>query len=337
MRAMICLGPGQLALEDRPEPKRQPDEVLIQIRRVGICGTDFHIYEGLHPFLEYPRVPGHELSAEVLEVPASSALKPGQLVIVNPYLSCGNCHACRRGKPNCCMRIAVLGVHRDGGMCDRLSLPPGNLYPAGDLSPDAAATIEFLAIGAHGIRRSGIGGGTRTLVIGAGPIGVGATIFAMIAGGVVTVMDRDPDRLALTAKLTRAAGALLADEQAADSVSAATGGDGFDVVIDATGNRMSMQNGFQYVAHGGTYVLLGVIRDDIHFSDAEFHRREMTLLASRNALKTDFDHVVSSIAAGRVPTDELITHRTTLAGAVTNLPCWVTEKRGLIKAMIEVS
>ena len=337
MHAIICREPGQLALEDRPEPKRGPDEVLIQIRRAGICGTDFHIYDGLHPYLNYPRVMGHELSAEVLEAPPSSGFKPGQLLVVNPYISCGTCHACRSGKPNCCMRIAVLGVHRDGGMCERLSLPPGNLYPAGDLSPDAAATIEFLAIGAHGIRRSGLGDGTRTLVIGAGPIGVGAAIFATIAGAVVTVMDRDPDRLAAGAKLTGAADSILADDQAADAISAATGGDGFDVVIDATGSRASMQNGFHYVAHGGTLVLLSVIRDDINFSDAEFHKRETTLVGSRNALKADFDHVVSSIAAGRVPVDQLITHRTTLAGAATDLPRWVTEKQGLIKAMIEVS
>ena len=310
MHAIVCREPGKLALEDRPEPERAPDEVLIQIRRVGICGTDFHIYQGSHPYLDYPRVMGHELSAEVVDAPLASGLKPGQKVIVNPYLSCGICHACRIGKPNCCMRIAVLGVHRDGGMCERLSLPAGNLYPAGDLSLDAAATIEFLAIGAHGIRRSGLGPGARTLVIGAGPIGVGAGIFATIAGATVTVMDRDVSRLALGAGLMQAAGSVMADERAAEAIAAATGGDGFDVVIDATGSRASMENGFRYVAHGGTYVLVSVIRDDINFSDAEFHKREMTLMGSRNALKTDFDHVVASIAAGRVPIDQLITHRT---------------------------
>ena len=125
--------------------------------------------------------------------------------------------------------------------------------------------------------------------------------------------------------------------RAAEAVAAATGGDGFDVVIDATGNRASMETGFRYVAHGGTYVLVSVVRDDITFSDAEFHKREMTLMGSRNALKADFDHVVASIAAGRVPIDQLITHRTTLAGAVDDLPRWATEKQGLVKAMIEVS
>ena len=337
MHAIVCREPGKLTLEERPEPRREPDEVLVQIRRVGICGTDFHIYEGSHPYLDYPRIMGHELSAEVLEAPDASGLRSGQLVIVNPYLSCGTCHACRAGKPNCCMRIAVLGVHRDGGMCERLSLPPGNLYPAGDLSPDAAASIEFLAIGAHGVERSGMTAGTPTLVIGAGPIGLGAAIFARIAGGSVTVMDREPGRLAVGTKLSGAGGFILADDQAANAVSAATGGDGFDVVIDATGSRASMENGFRYVAHGGTYVLLSVVREEITFSDAEFHKRELTLMGSRNALKADFDHVLASIAAGRVPIAELITHRTTLGGAVTDMPRWATEKRDLVKAVIEVS
>jgi 2-desacetyl-2-hydroxyethyl bacteriochlorophyllide A dehydrogenase len=337
MRSLICLEPGKLALEDRPEPQPQPGEVLVQIRRAGICGTDFHIYEGAHPYLEYPRVMGHELSAEVLEAPASSGFAPGQRVIVNPYLSCGACHACRIGKPNCCMKIAVLGVHRDGGMCERLSLPAGNLYPADDLTLDEAACIEFLAIGAHGIRRAALSPGTRTLVIGAGPIGLGAAIFAAIAGAEVTLMDRDSQRLSHGAKLTGAAGAIIADGDAHEAVSAATGGDGFDAVIDATGNRASMENGFRYVAHGGTYLLLSVVREDVAFSDAEFHKREMTLMGSRNALKADFDHVVGCIAAGRVPVAELITHRTTLGGAMTQLPLWATEKRDLVKALIEVS
>lgn len=336
MHAIVCREPGTLMLEDRPEPSPAPGEVLVQIRRVGICGTDFHIFKGSHPFLDYPRVMGHELSAEVLEAPAGIGLKPGQSVIVNPYLSCGTCHACQIGKPNCCMRIAVLGVHRDGGMCERLSLPAGNLYPAGDLTLDQAATIEFLAIGAHGVRRSGIVNGTPTLVIGAGPIGLGAAIFVTIAGGIVTLMDRDPHRLAAAAAIVKAAWAIVADENAREVINTETGGNGFDVVIDATGSRTSMENGFRYVAHGGTYLLLGVVHDDVTFADAEFHKREMTLIASRNALKSDFDYVIASIAAGKVPIADLITHRTTMAGAVTDLPRWATSKQGLIKALISV-
>ena len=336
MRALVCREPGRLELEDRPEPVPAPGEVLVQIRRVGICGTDFHIFEGSHPFLQYPRVMGHELSAEVLEAPPASGLKPGRPVIVNPYLSCGTCHACGQGKPNCCMNIAVLGVHRDGGMCERLSLPAGNLYPADDLTLDQAASIEFLAIGAHGVRRAGASAAMRTLVIGVGPIGLGAAIFASIAGSVVWMMDCDAERLIAGAGLLRGAGAIIADDSARDAVFAATGGNGFDVVIDATGNRFSMENSFRYVAHGGTYLLLGVVRDDIAFSNSEFHKREMTLKASRNAVKEDFDAVRAAIALGKVPVSDLITHRSTLDGAVTDLPHWTMAKQGLIKALISI-
>ena len=325
-----------MALEERPEPTWGAGEVLIQIRRVGICGTDYHIYEGTQPYLQYPRVMGHELSAEVMEAPTTSPLKRGQIVVINPYIACGACIACRNAKPNCCMRIAVLGVHRDGGMTELLSLPEGNLYPAGELSIEQAATVEFLAIGAHGVRRAGVRQGTRCLVIGAGPIGLGAAIFAQIDGAAITVMDRELDRVALAKSIVVGAESILAGDRTAEAVAEATQGDGFDVVIDATGNRMSMESAFAYVAHGGSYVLLGLIREQITFSDPEFHKRETTLLSSRNALRSDFEHVMGALSSGRVPLNKLITHRTTLAAAVEDLPRWTTQKQGLVKALIEV-
>ena len=159
MTALVCTKPGALAIDQRPAPRRGAEEVLLQIRRVGTCGTDYHIFEGLHPFIDYPRVMGHELSGVVAEAPPSSRLRKDQVVTVNPYISCGTCIACRKGKPNCCMAISVLGVHRDGGMCEWLCLPERNLLPAEGLSLDAAASVEFLAIGAHAIRRSGMGQG----------------------------------------------------------------------------------------------------------------------------------------------------------------------------------
>jgi 2-desacetyl-2-hydroxyethyl bacteriochlorophyllide A dehydrogenase len=337
MKAIVCRAPGDLAIEERPEPQRGGDEILVQIRRVGICGTDYHIYEGKHPFLQYPRVMGHELAAEVIEAPAASAFRPGQIVVVNPYISCGTCVACRHGKPNCCMRIAVLGVHRDGGMTERLSLPERNLYPAGGLSIDDAAAVEFLAIGAHGVRRAGVHRGDRCLVVGAGPIGLGAAIFATIDGATVTVMDRAPDRVRLVESIVPGATPVLAGDHPAETLAAATQGDGYDVVIDATGNRGSMESSFGYVAHGGTYVLLGLIRDNVSFSDPEFHKRETTLVASRNAVRGDFEHVIEALKAGRVPMAKLITHRTTLAAAAHDLAGWTTDKQGLVKALIEVA
>jgi 2-desacetyl-2-hydroxyethyl bacteriochlorophyllide A dehydrogenase len=337
MKALVCLKPGELVLDDRPDAARAAGEVLTRVRRVGICGTDYHIYEGAHPYLEYPRIMGHELGVEVVEAPRTSALKPGDLAIVNPYLACGTCVACRNGRPNCCVRIAVLGVHRDGGMAEYLSVPESNLYPADDLTADEAATVEFLAIGAHGVSRAGNIAGARTLVVGAGPIGIGAAIFAGLAGASVTVMDRDAARLAQAMQITDAAAAIVADSGAAAAVMDATAGDGFEVVIDATGNRGSIEASFGYVAHTGRYVLLSVVRENVTFADPEFHKREMTLFASRNALKEDFQRVIAAIHAGQVPIAKLLTHRTTLSGAVADLPRWAHQKSGLVKALIDVS
>ena len=156
MRGLICPAPGELELTDAlPEPGAPPPGwALLQVEQVGICGTDYHIYEGKHPFLTYPRVMGHEIAATVLQPGDGVALTPGTAVIVNPYLSCGTCVACRKGKPNCCARIEVLGVHRDGAMCERILVPATNLYPAGELGLTGAAAVEFLAIGAHAVRRS---------------------------------------------------------------------------------------------------------------------------------------------------------------------------------------
>ena len=336
MRAVVCRSPRDLALEERPEASRGAEEALIAVRRVGICGTDYHIYEGSHPYLEYPRIIGHELSGEVLEAPQGSVLTPGQRVLVNPYVSCGACIACCKGKPNCCVRIAVLGVHRDGGMCERISVPVRNLYPAGGLTFDEAASVEFLSIGAHAVARSGLKPGDRALVIGAGPIGLGVAFFAGLAGGDMTVIDLDPWRLDFATQAGIAERSILADDGTAERVAEATDGEGFDAVFDATGKRGSMESAVRHVAHGGSLVLVSVVNEDITFSDPELHKREMTVLGSRNALRADFERVMIAIEEGRVPLQRLLTHRTSLAGVAADVPRWTTEKQGLVKALVEI-
>ncbi|MCJ8239883.1 zinc-binding alcohol dehydrogenase family protein [Peteryoungia algae] len=337
MKAALCVEPGRLEIVDRdPAPRPGAGEARIAISHVGICGTDYHIFEGKHPFLEYPRVMGHEISATIVEAGEGVDLPAGMKVIVNPYIACGTCIACRKEKPNCCTNIRVLGVHGDGAMCEEITVPSGNLYPAGDLSPEAAATVEFLAIGAHAVRRSMAPSGSRALVIGAGPIGLGTAIFARIAGHAVTLLDTSQERLKMAADRLGFSTGLLADEGLEASVEELTGGDGFDVVFDATGYRPSMERAFRFVAHGGSLVLVSVVKEDITFSDPEFHKREMMLIGSRNATRIDFDHVRKSIAEGRVPIDQLITHRTTMADLATDLPRWAREKSGLIKALIKI-
>ena len=336
MRALQCIEPGKLAVIDRPTPSPGPGEALVRVRRVGVCGTDLHIYEGSHPFLKYPRVIGHELSGEIAEVGSGCTMPVGQQVFVIPYLSCGVCVACRRGKTNCCQRIAVLGVHVDGGMAEYVCVPETNVVAADGVTLDEAAMIEFLAIGAHAVRRAGIQAGDRVLVVGAGPIGVGCMIFAMLRGGAVTALDMRQDRLDFCRRVLFVDHTVVSGSDTLQTLSEVTGGDFFDIVIDATGKASSMAAGFDYVAHGGAYVLVSVVRDTISFSDPKFHAREMSLLGSRNATREDFVTVFSSMREGHVPTAALATHRAPLEEAPARFPEWIRPETGVIKALVEI-
>lgn len=336
IKTVRCIAPGQLEFGDQPAPGAIPEGwALIDVAHVGVCGTDYHIFEGKHPFLAYPRVMGHEVSGTVVALNGEAEVAAGQDVIINPYLSCGKCVACRQGKPNCCVAIQVLGVHRDGAMCEQIIVPVQNLLPAGGLSLVEAATVEFLAVGAHAVRRSMAKPGSRALVVGAGPIGLATALFARIAEQDVTVMDLSAERLTFTqGKLGLQV--LDGSEGVLEKISERTSGAGFDVVYDATGNSRSMQSAFAYVAHGGVLVLVSVVQGDITFSDPEFHKREMMLIGSRNATNADFQHVVASIQGGRIPIDRLVTHRTSLADSPRDIALWAHQKSGLIKAVIDV-
>ena len=327
MKTLICAAPGDFSLGSRPRPPAKPGHLRVRIGHIGICGTDYHIYGGHQPFLNYPRVMGHELSGRVMEASGDGRLAKDDLVVINPYLSCGVCHACTSGKPNCCENIAVLGVHTDGGMCEEIVVPEGNLYPAEGLSETAAAMVEFLAIGAHGVRRARLAQGSSALIVGAGPIGIAAALFATIDGARVTVRDSAQARLDLAATVLPAATL----EQVGSEADQA-----YDTVFDATGNIHAMNAGLNWLAHGGSYVLLSVVKDDLRFPDPEFHKREATLIGSRNALAVDFDHVIAQIRNGNIPIDDLATHSTSFEDAVSDLPRWAKDREILIKAIIRV-
>jgi 2-desacetyl-2-hydroxyethyl bacteriochlorophyllide A dehydrogenase len=278
---------------------------------------------------------GHELGVEVVEAPKGSGIQAGASYAINPYLSCGHCVACRAGKPNCCANISVLGVHQDGGMAELLSVPVANLIQADGLTLDECAMVEFLAIGAHAVRRGAIGAADRVLVVGLGPIGLGAALFASASGARVAVLDRDPERASFASRVANA-DPLPAGDGLERSFKEYTAGEGFDAVFDATGNQAAMQKGFDFVAHGGRYILVSVIRGSITFLDPDFHRKEMTLLGSRNATSEDFGRVISAIRDRKIDVAPLITHRTSLSEATTRIPLWATQKTGLIKALIEI-
>src|ERR1700712_893094 len=196
MKALICTTPGQFEYKDIAEPVLTDGNTLLRIKRIGICGTDLHAYEGTQPFFSYPRILGHELAAEIVETQAGNGFEIGEAVTISPYFYCGKCIACRNGKPNCCVSINVCGVHIDGGMREYLSVPTYSLIHGEGLGYDELALVEPLAIGAHGVRRAGVLPGEYVLVIGAGPIGLGTMEFARIAGGKVIAMDMNEGRLA---------------------------------------------------------------------------------------------------------------------------------------------
>jgi 2-desacetyl-2-hydroxyethyl bacteriochlorophyllide A dehydrogenase len=336
VKALVCEAPHVLALHDRPEPTRPHGWAIVAPSFVGVCGTDFHIYEGLHPFLQYPRVIGHEIAGTILECSPEGRFRAGERVVVNPYISCGDCRACNAGKPNCCVRIRVLGVHTDGAMTQAFAIPEINLYPAGDLSPRDASMVEFLAIGAHAVRRGAVGGGMKVAVVGAGPIGLGVGIFARLAGADVTFADMNTVRLSFARDRLGFSRSLEAGASLLERAEADTQGLLYDVVFDATGKAVSMERGFDLVGAGGSYVFVSIVKDRISFADPLFHAREMTLLASRNATARDFEQVMAAMGAGHVPTDALNTHTAGLETAAEAIPLWLQTPDQVIKAMIKV-
>ena len=336
MRAILCRNPRELEIIERPVPERKAGEALVRIRRIGVCGTDMHIYQGNQPYLAYPRVMGHELSGEIVEADRGSSLKVGDPVYIVPYLHCGHCIACRVGRTNCCTSLKVLGVHIDGGMCEYLSLPETHLFKAEGITLDEAAMVEFLAIGAHAVARAKVSRGARCLIVGSGPIGVGVAIFAKLSGAEVTVIDGREDRLSFAEKVLGVAHTVKLGEGDTERMREMTAGEFYPCVFDCTGSPKAMERGFALVSHAGSYVLVSIVQGNISFSDPEFHKREMTLLSSRNATLTDFATVMTAMRDGHVPTRAIKTHSAPLWEVETKMPEWIKPEAGTVKAVLEV-
>ena len=335
METLVCTEPGHLEYKETDLPVSKAGNVIIRITHIGVCGTDLHAFEGTQPYFTYPRILGHEIAA-IIEDPADAdTFKTGDRVTFIPYFNCGFCVACRNGKPNCCVKLQVSGVHVDGGMRTHLSVPANTLVDGKGLSGEALALIEPLAIGAHGIKRSGAGPGQNVLVIGAGPIGLGAMQFAALAGARVIAMDVNESRLDFCRQKLNIPYTINArDHDVNEQLAALTNGEMATVVIDATGNIHAINNGFHFIAHGGTYVLIGLQKQEIHFSHPEFHKREATLMSSRNATRSDFEYVMEMIRNNMIDPLSYITHRVNFGSAADQFPGWLKQDTGVIKAMI---
>ena len=322
-----------------------PDEAFIKIQKIGICGTDYHAFRGKQPFFSYPRILGHELGAEVVKIghqlAASSDIKIGDKVSLEPYLNCGTCQPCQNEKPNCCETLQVMGVHIDGGMTEYLKVPIRKLHRSETLNFEQLALVETLSIGVHAVQRAEVSAKDLVMVIGAGPIGLSVIQFAKLAGATVAVLDTNLERLDFAKNVMHAdiiidGGVLTNAENSAEILRGYLNRNLPTIIFDATGNPDSMQKSFNYVAFGGKLVFVGLFIGDIVFHDPLFHRREMTLLSSRNSLPHDFKNIIQLMESSKIDTAAWLTHRADFDALPIVFNQWLDPTSGVIKAIVSL-
>lgn len=337
MRTITLKEPGQFFRSETASPSSlEPGEALVRISRIGICGTDLHAFQGNQPFFSYPRILGHELGVEVLEAPANErGIRAGDRCAVEPYLHCKECVPCRLGRMNCCEKLQVLGVHVDGGMRETLRVPVEKLHKSNQLEFDQLALVETLGIGCHAVQRAALQKDEPVLVIGAGPIGLSIVQFAKVAGANVVLLEASPSRMAFCQEQFHVEHAIDVRDEPLEKIRSVLGGEMPRAVFDATGNPKSMMSSFDYVSSAGRLILVGLYLGEVTFSDPEFHRRELTILSSRNALPDDFVRIIRLMEEGKVDTRPWITHRATYDTLIEEFPGWLQPDAGVVKAILE--
>ena len=340
MKAIQLEKPKQFRLLDVPEPPHpKPGDAVVRVRRVGICGTDFSGYLGKMPFFSYPRIPGHELGVEVVAVgDGVTNVKPGDRCAIEPYINCQTCYSCTRGHTNCCENHQTLGVHCDGGLQPLFTIPARKLHVSATLTLEQLALVETLGIGLHAINRANPKPDETVLVLGAGPIGLSVMEFAKLAGSRVVVMDLNEQRLQFVREKMGVAETLLASGTDADveRFTELTAGRLGNVVVDATGSAASMAGAYRFAGFAGRVVFVGITQDPITFTQPLMHRREITFLASRNALSPEFTRIIRLIEGGMLDTRPWITHRIPFDGLINAFPTLLDPAAGVVKAMVEV-
>ena len=327
MRAVRLEEPGRMRVVDVPEPERRAGEVLLRVRACGICGSDLKAFEGKHPYVTYPRVLGHEIGAEVIATDADqTGLQPGDLVAVEPLLVCGECFPCRQGRYNCCTSIQVLGIHTDGAMCERISVPRHLIHkPAVPLSPEQLCLCETISVSLQGVRRARVAEGEYVVVIGAGPIGLGAMFAARHRGAKVMVSELSaPHR-----ELARQAGADAVVDPTAEDLRARvrewTGLDGAHVVLEAVGIRPTVESTIDLAAPTGRIVIIGAMKGEVSIPIDVLMRKEIEFLTTRNSCHC-FPEVLEIAAAAEADLARMITHRFPLEDVPEAFPWLVASK-----------
>jgi alcohol dehydrogenase len=340
MKAIILQQPRQMEQVEIDEASPPgPGEALVAVHRVGICGTDLSGYLGKFPFYSYPRIPGHELGVEVLEVGSDvNSIAVGDRCSVEPYINNPDSFASQQDRSNCCDELQVLGVHTDGGLRSRFVVPARKLHKSSSLEMEQLALVETLSIGCHAIDRCQPKPDENLLIIGAGPIGLSVLEFARLTGARIIMMDMNAERLAFCRDTMGVTDTIQfsGDGSELEQLRELTNGNLPTIVLDATGNPGSMSGALNFVAHTGTLVFVGIITDEIHFPHPLMHAREMTLLASRNSLPGDFSRIIQLIEDGSIDTSPWITHRTPFEQLPSIFESFTRPETGVIKAIVEV-
>jgi alcohol dehydrogenase len=339
MKAIQLEEPKKFQVIEIDEPDSPGSgEALVRTHSMGICGTDISGYLGKMPFFKYPRIPGHELGVEVLEVgDGVTNVTAGDHCSVEPYMNCGDCHACRKGASNCCAHLNVIGVMIDGGLRSRFILPAHKLHPSGQLTFEQLALVETLAIGCHATDRSAVTAGENCLIIGAGPIGLSVIEFVKLTGAKTIVLDMNQQRLDFCTNVMGVDHTILLGNNLEQDLRDVTDGNLPDVVVDATGSNKSMSNAFTLVAPTGRLVFVGITTEEVAFRHPLFHKTEGTLLCSRNAVPSDFTRIIKLIEEGQIDTTPWITHHLGFDDVVGEFEKYTRPETGAIKAIIDVS
>lgn len=311
MKAIYINDPGEVSIREIPMPVRKEGEALLRVLYGGICGSDLGSYRGTFAYFSYPRIPGHEFSAEIVEIDSNDlGLEKGMIVTCNPYFNCGHCYSCERGLVNCCTDNQTMGVQREGAFAEYITMPIERIYDGKGLPARTLALIEPFCISYHGVKRAQVKADDKVLVLGSGTIGVLAAVAAQSMGAEVTICDVAPEKIAYVQETFGIPYSILNDDPDTfmDKVNERTDSKGFDVAIEAVGLPSTFQNCIDAAAFGGNVALIGVGKKNLDFNFTIIQKKELNVFGSRNALRSDFLQLIDLVKSGKVDLDKIVTN-----------------------------
>ena len=333
MKTIVLRGPGDAAIEHRPDPKPAEGQVLLRVNMVGLCGSDLNSYRGKNPMVSFPRIPGHEIAATVVE--NADGFRKGQQVTLSPYTSCGVCSACRRGRPNTCQHNQTLGVQRDGGLAEYLLAPPEKLYAA-PLSLKELCLVEPLTVGFHAVARGRVASVDTVAILGCGGVGLGAVAAAGFLGARTIAVDLDDAKLEVARKTGASELINTNRDDLHAKLSDLTGGLGPDVIIEAIGLPGTFRSAIDEVAFTGRVVYIGYAKEPVAYETRLFVQKELDISGSRNALPENFREVIRMLEGGRFPVDDAVSKIVPLEETPEILAAWSADPARFTKIMIQV-